>query len=209
MAVEDDLRAERRVPGHLDRHVSPLRVHDVERVVVHVRRASSPGCRSPRSRTGAPATPSPVPSRPGSGTPRLATVVGRPGSPRRSGACVHPLLQSITGTPFAAPHALTRRANRPAIRIRWLSSSCSSLSLCQPPPPHPEPARAVPHRVVGVEHDPVHTVIRAGQQIPVPLAEVIGHPPTVGRPTHRDQSCPEGATRSGRSPGTGVVTLGR
>ena len=32
--VEDDLRAERRVPGHLDRHMSPLRVHDVERVVV-------------------------------------------------------------------------------------------------------------------------------------------------------------------------------
>ena len=30
VAVEHDLRGERRVPGHLDRHVSPLRTHDVE-----------------------------------------------------------------------------------------------------------------------------------------------------------------------------------
>jgi len=36
--VEDDLGAERRVPGHLDGQVSPDRVHDVERVVVHERR---------------------------------------------------------------------------------------------------------------------------------------------------------------------------
>src|SRR6266702_2820233 len=32
VAVEDHLGGERRMPGHLDRHVSPLRVHDVERV---------------------------------------------------------------------------------------------------------------------------------------------------------------------------------
>ena len=35
--VEDDLRRERRVPRHLDRHVAPGRVHDVKRVVVHIR----------------------------------------------------------------------------------------------------------------------------------------------------------------------------
>ena len=38
-----------------------------------------------------------------------------------------PALQKITGTPFAAAQALTRRANRPAIRIRCVSSSWSSL----------------------------------------------------------------------------------
>ena len=43
------------------------------------------------------------------------------------------------------------------------------------PPPGPEPARVVPEREVGVEHDPVHAVIAAGQQISVPLGEVIGH----------------------------------
>jgi hypothetical protein len=34
--VEEDLRAERRMPGHLDRHVAPFRVNQVERVVVDV-----------------------------------------------------------------------------------------------------------------------------------------------------------------------------
>ena len=42
-----------------------------------------------------------------------------------------PALQKITGTPFAAPQALTRRANRPAIRIRCVLSSSASLSPCQ------------------------------------------------------------------------------
>jgi hypothetical protein len=42
-----------------------------------------------------------------------------------------PALQKITGTPFAAPHALTRRANRPAIRIRCVLSSSASQSSCQ------------------------------------------------------------------------------
>src|SRR6185312_6288147 len=34
VAVEDDLRAERRMPRHLDRHMTPLRVDDVKRIVV-------------------------------------------------------------------------------------------------------------------------------------------------------------------------------
>jgi hypothetical protein len=34
--IEDDLRRERRMPGHLDRQVAPLGVHDVEVVVVDV-----------------------------------------------------------------------------------------------------------------------------------------------------------------------------
>ena len=42
-----------------------------------------------------------------------------------------PALQKMTGTALAAPQALTRRANRPAIRIRWVLSSSASLSSCQ------------------------------------------------------------------------------
>src|SRR3954449_10336478 len=34
MPVEDDLRPERWMPGHLDGHMSPLRIQDVEGVVV-------------------------------------------------------------------------------------------------------------------------------------------------------------------------------
>jgi hypothetical protein len=37
VAVEDDLRAKRRVTGHLDGDVAPLWVEDVERVVIDVR----------------------------------------------------------------------------------------------------------------------------------------------------------------------------
>ena len=40
-------------------------------------------------------------------------------------------------------------------------------------PPGAEPARVVPERVVGVEHDPVHAVITARQQIAVPFGELI------------------------------------
>src|SRR6266487_1550694 len=36
----------------------------------------------------------------------------------------------MTGTSFAFAHAFTRRANRPAIRIRCVSSSCSSEPSC-------------------------------------------------------------------------------
>jgi len=36
VAVADDLGAERRMAGHLDRDVAPLGIHDVERVVVDV-----------------------------------------------------------------------------------------------------------------------------------------------------------------------------
>ena len=42
-----------------------------------------------------------------------------------------PALQSITGTPFALAQARTRRANRPASRIRCTSSSSASESPCQ------------------------------------------------------------------------------
>src|SRR6266849_951786 len=45
----------------------------------------------------------------------------------------------------------------------------------QPPPPGPEPARAAAQRIVGVQHDPVHAVIRAGQQPRIPRREVISH----------------------------------
>ena len=78
----------------------------------------------------------------------------------------------------------------------------------QLPPPGPEPARRVPHRVVGIEHDPVYAVIRAGQQARIAGREVISHPPTVGpRGSSRQPDCPEGAIPSGRSPGRNVVDL--
>jgi hypothetical protein len=54
--------------------------------------------------------------------------------------------------------------------------------LVPPPPPDPEAARRMPQREVRVEDDPVHAVIAARQQIAAPLAEEVGHPPTLGSP---------------------------
>src|ERR1019366_10215945 len=74
-------------------------------------------------------------------------------------------------------------------------------------PPHPKPARVGSQRVVGVEHDPIHAVVAAGQQIAIPFTEFIGHLQNVRRTTRGDQNCPEGATASGRSPESGVANL--
>ena len=54
-------------------------------------------------------------------------------------------VQKITGTALAAAQALTRRANRPAIRIRCVSSELV-IAAVQPPPPGPEPARIMAQR---------------------------------------------------------------
>ena len=62
-------------------------------------------------------------------TPIPISWVARYSSAMRCLRC--PALQKITGTPFAPPHALTRRANRPAIRIRCVLSNSASLSPCQ------------------------------------------------------------------------------
>ena len=204
MAVEHDLRGERWVPGHLDRDVSPLRIHEMKGVMVDVRVllgdvADHPG-RGPvhlPHRRRCLRHQHQKHSRPHGvvggqvflGDPMLAftglAVDDRHLVRRAPGL-------DPTGEPARHPHQM--------VVVQLLVAAVVQL-----PPPHPEPARRVPHRVVGVQHDPIHTVIRTGQQIPVPCAEVVGHPPTVGRPTSRDQSCPEGATRSGRSPGTGVA----
>jgi len=59
-------------------------------------------------------------------TPTPTSWVARYSSAMR---CLRtPALQKMTGTLLAAPQALTRRANRPASRIRWLLSNSASLS---------------------------------------------------------------------------------
>jgi len=58
-------------------------------------------------------------------TPRPTTCPDRYSS---AISCLRsPALQSITGTPFAFAHARTRRANRPASRIRCASRHPESM----------------------------------------------------------------------------------
>ena len=40
----------------------------------------------------------------------------------------------------------------------------------EPPLPAPQPARVMTQREIGPQHDPVHAVIGAGQQVPIPLS---------------------------------------
>jgi len=74
----------------------------------------------------------------------------------------------------------------------------------QPPPPAPEPARIMAYREEGVQHYPVHAVIAAIDQVPVPFGEVIGHTPTVepARSSHQDIShtAPKGPLLPGEVP---------
>jgi hypothetical protein len=70
----------------------------------------------------------------------------------------------------------------------------------EPAPPGAKPARVVPQRVVGVEHDPVHTVIGAGQKIPVPLAELIDHARTVTAAPTATDTAPKGPLMLGEVP---------
>ena len=198
VAVEDDLRAERRVPGHLDDQVPPLRVHDVEGVVVDVlglllqghdhpargpphlpHRRPRPGDQDqedtrPDAVAGQVLLRDLVLALPGLALDHRDGIRGRPGP--------HP-----PGEPARQPHQV--RVIEVRVRVAM-----------PPPPPDPEPAWAMSHRVVRVQDDPVHAIIGTGQQVPVSLSEVIGHAPTVGprRTSRQDisRTAPEGGHSS-------------
>jgi hypothetical protein len=75
------------------------------------------------------------------------------------------------------------------------------VAAVQPPPPAPEPARIVPDREEGIQHHPVHAVITARQQIPVPFSEVISHALTVEATRISDQDISHTAPKGPLLPG--------
>ena len=211
VAVEDHLSAERRMPGHLDRQVPPGPVHDVEAVVIHVRalagqvadhRAVRGPAHLPDHRRG-PGHQDHEHSRPHRMGPQVllrdqVLALTRRAVDHRDGV--------IGGPGPDPPREPPRQPHQVSIVQHRIGLGVTAPD--QAPPPGPEPARRVPHRVVGIQHDPVHAAIRAGQQARIASREVISHPPTVGpRRPSRQPDCPEGAIPSGRSPGRNVVTL--
>lgn len=78
----------------------------------------------------------------------------------------------------------------------------------QPPPPHPEPTRVVPQREIRVEHNPIHTIVGIGQQIPVAFNELINHRGTLGDTSRatitRQPKLPRRDHRYRAKSGTGV-----
>ena len=136
VAVEDDLRGERRVPGHLDRDVSPLRIHDVERVVVHERLLLgevpiAPPAVRVISHTVAGARAARIRNTPG------CDRRGWRGIPPRSGACVHPCRSRSPAR--RAPAQGPDPAGEPARHPHQVVVVQLLVRTGQPSPPDPEP----------------------------------------------------------------------
>src|SRR5579859_5432318 len=70
----------------------------------------------------------------------------------------------------------------------------------QTSPPFAKAASRVTERVERIEHDAIDTVVAALQQVPVSLAEVVGHLTSVDGPA------PSGATGFGPRPKTSVAS---
>ena len=202
VTVQNHLRTERRMPAHLDRQMSPGRVHDVEGVVVDelpgllqiadLARGRRAGHlphrrRRPRHQDQEHADPDGVVAQIVLCDPMLAFPRGAVDHRHavRTGPAAHP-----PGEPAGQPHQV-----RVVQRVVAVGMPAA--------PPDPEPARVVTQRV-RVQHDPVHTVVAAAQRIDMARGESI-HLPTVSRSAARDQNCPEGATDAGRCPGIGVA----
>src|ERR1019366_6854386 len=198
VAVKDDLRPERRVTAHLDRQVCPGRVHDVEGVVVDV----LPGLVQ-------------VADYPRPGPFDLPHDGRRPGHQDQEHAHSDRVLtQILFGDPVLAlpglavdyrhlvrlgpgPYPPGDPPGQPhQVRVVQLFVAV----LVPATPPHPKPARVGSQRVVGVEHDPVHSVVAAGQQVTVTFTEFISHLQTVRRPAPVTRTAPKGPPLPGEVP---------
>jgi len=203
--VCDDLRAERRVPRQLDREVPPAGVHDVERVVVDVGgllgdvadHAAGRAANLPHRRRRA--------GDQDQEHPRSHRVGGQVGLGDAVLALPAAAVDDRDAVGLGEP---AHPAAEPARHPHQMGVVQLLLGVVvQAPPPHPKPARVVPQREVGVEHDPVHAVVSAGQQLAVPLAQLI-HGGRVPAARPRPGAAPSGATGSERRLGSGVGFLG-
>ena len=179
VAVQDDLRPERWMPGQLDGQVAPLGVHDVEGVVV------DEGLLLRQ-----------IPDRP----------VRRPlHVPDRSDRACHQnqedapharvLAQVLLGKLMLALSGLAVDHRNP-VRVRERTDATAEASrqphqvggvqvriraTHQPTPPGPEAAGRRAQRVVGVEDQPIHAIVGAIEQVAVRGAEFVAHASSVRR----------------------------
>jgi hypothetical protein len=197
VAVEDDLRGERRMPRHLDRDVPPVGVHQVEGVLVDERLL----LRQVADHPGARAVDLPHGGRSASDQdqehPRTDRVLSEVVLGDTVLALTPPAVDHRDGVRRGGrPHPPREPAGHPdQVRVVQLR-----VITVQPPPPDPEPARTVTQRVVGVQDDPVHTVVGAGQQIAIPCTEPIGGHETRVTSPPRFANCPEGPLMLGEAP---------
>lgn len=191
MPVEDDLRSERGMPRHLDRHMSPLGVHDVKRVMVDEAGLLGDIADDLRGAVH-------IPDR------RRAPAHQDEEHPRAHRVLSEVVLSDLMFTlaPLALDHWDSPRsrprphpAGEPPSHPHQMSVVQQLITIAvQPPPPHPKPTRVMTQREVGVDHDPVNTIVGTGQQIPIALAELVRHRGTLRAPTpprsHRRPTLP-------------------
>ena len=85
-----------------------------------------------------------------------------------------PTEQSTTGMPlrFGIAADATAETARHAHQMRVVQCL---IRPGQRPPPQTESARVMPHPEIRIQHDPIHAVVAAGQQILIESAQPIGH----------------------------------
>ena len=161
VTVEDDLRGKRRMPRHLDRHVAPLRVHDVEAVVVDVLGLLLDVDDPPR----APPTVSPSTTVAGAFAARIMNT------PWPHDVCLQVLLgDQVLALPGRAVHERDTGWLPPTPSPGGRTGPPSASGACRPAAhrqsscsrrhQHRNPPGLWPSGEVGVQHDPVHAVIR-------------------------------------------------
>jgi hypothetical protein len=174
MAIEHDLRAERRVAGHLDREMPPLRIEDVEGVMVHERSLRREVSDDPA------AGPGHLPDRGICATDQdeeqpldrriLLEVVGRdPMFPVVRRAVADGNVMGL-GIRLDAPAESSGQAHEvSSVQVR-----VGPAMLL--PPPGAEAAGGAAHRTIGVQDDAIHAPVRGIEEVGVVAAHVLsGH----------------------------------
>ncbi len=187
MAVEDDLCPERRMASHFDGDVAPVRIKDVKRVVLDIRRLL-------RQTNGTTAPMLDVPD----GSYRPCDQDQE--QPPLDGMCGEVLLSNLVlalsasavddrnpvrlGGATHPPTETTGHTHQVGI-VEFLFRAHESS------PPLAEATARIAQPEVPVQDDAINAVIASVQQVTIALAQLVGHQRRVNRPA------PSGATPSG------------
>lgn len=182
VAVQDDLRAEGRVARHLDRHMSPVGVEDVERVVVDEHLLLGQVAEHATLALGTLHVPGGGRGTGDQDQEHADAEVGMGGE-----VLLGDEVLALAALAVDDRHAVGRAprpdaTTEPARHPHQMGIVQVVVVVAVPaPPPHSEPARAVAQREVGVQHDAIHAVVRTGQQVAVAGGQVVEHIATVRR----------------------------
>ena len=167
--VQDDLRGEGGMPADLDGDMAPFRIQDMKGIVVHVGHGlftfemMGPGDLPYRSLGATDQDEKQSLSDAGLGQIFLCEVVFP--FPR---AAVDDRNSMRLGVGAKAPTEATRHPHQMRVVQRVVGSG-------QGPPPDMKASGRMAHTEVGIQNDPIHTIVAAGEKILIMVAESIRH----------------------------------